>query len=133
DTLALPAHQKSLELAGRVAPDVPDVLVGDPGRLRQALLNLVGNAVKFTEQGEVVLDVEVAGQRDGAIGLRFAVRDTGVGIPADKQKFIFEPFAQVEGTLTRKYEGTGLGLAITSRLAEMMGGQLAVESEVGRG
>jgi signal transduction histidine kinase/HPt (histidine-containing phosphotransfer) domain-containing protein/ActR/RegA family two-component response regulator len=132
-TLAQRAHQKGLKLDGRIAPDVPDALVGDPGRLRQAVLNLAGNAVKFTERGEVVLDVGIAGERDGAVGLRFAVRDTGVGIPADKQQFIFEPFTQVEGVLTRKYEGTGLGLAITSRLVEMMGGRLAVESEVGRG
>src|SRR5262249_25566349 len=116
-----------------VAPDVPDALVGDAGRLRQALLNLVGNAIKFTECGEVVLEVEEAGRRDGAIGLHFIVRDTGGGIPADKQSFIFEPFAQAEGRLRRKIEGTGLGLAITARLAELMGGQLALSSEVGWG
>ncbi len=142
--LGVRAGQKGLELTCRVAPDVPDALVGDPGRLRQVLVNLVGNATKFTEQGEVALSVECQGRQDGpgvwgrfaphaAVALRFAVRDTGPGIPADKQRLIFEPFAQGDGGLTRKHEGTGLGLAIASRLVEMMGGHLAVESQVGQG
>jgi signal transduction histidine kinase/DNA-binding response OmpR family regulator len=131
--LALRAHQKGLELACRVAADVPDALVGDWGRLRQVLVNLVGNAVKFTERGEVVVDVAAAGRDGGAAALRFAVRDTGIGIPADKLPSLFQPFVQLDGSLTRRYEGTGLGLAISSRLVEMMGGRITVESEVGKG
>jgi signal transduction histidine kinase/DNA-binding response OmpR family regulator len=132
-TLALRAHQKGLELAYRVQPEVPEAVVGDPGRLRQILVNLVGNAIKFTEQGEVVVYVETEAQTAATICLHVAVTDTGVGIPADKQHVILEPFTQIDGSTTRKYGGTGLGLAIAKQLVELMGGRLWIDSEVGRG
>jgi CheY-like chemotaxis protein/HPt (histidine-containing phosphotransfer) domain-containing protein len=131
-TLALQAHQKGLELVCHITPDVPDALVGDGGRLRQVLVNLVGNAVKFTEQGEIV--VQVGRDPAGAdVGLHFAVTDTGIGIPPDKQAVIFDSFAQADTSTTRRYGGTGLGLAISSRLVEMMGGRIWVESTPGAG
>jgi signal transduction histidine kinase/CheY-like chemotaxis protein/HPt (histidine-containing phosphotransfer) domain-containing protein len=144
-TLALRAHQKGLELAGRVDPEVPQTVLGDPNRLRQVIVNLVGNAVKFTENGEVVVGVSPEMGPIGSmspigpnfspprVALRFEVRDTGIGIPDDKQRMIFDPFSQVDSGTTRKYDGTGLGLAISSRLVEMMGGRMTVESAVGRG
>ncbi len=132
-TLALLAHQKGLELVCDVAPDVPDVLLGDSQRLAQILINLVGNAIKFTERGEVVVLVEVESRRDGAVVLHLAVQDTGIGIPADKQQVIFEAFAQADASTTRRYGGTGLGLAISSRLADMMDGRVWAESAVGKG
>ncbi len=131
--LALRAHLKNLELAWRVGPGVPDFLKGDAGRLRQVLVNLVGNAVKFTEHGEVAVDVQKEGEDEGGVLLHFRVRDTGIGIPKDKQEMIFEVFTQADSTTTRKYGGTGLGLAITSRLVKLMGGKLWVESEPGMG
>ena len=132
-TLAVRAHQKGLELAAHVLPEVPDELVGDPVRLRQIIVNLIGNAIKFTERGEVVVQVAVDGQEGDDLCLHFAVSDTGIGIPADKQSVIFEAFAQADGSTTRKYGGTGLGLAISSQLVKMMGGRIWVESEVGTG
>ncbi|MDY6987826.1 MAG: response regulator [Thermodesulfobacteriota bacterium] len=132
-TLAVRADEKGLELACRVVPDVPEILVGDPGRLRQILMNLVGNAIKFTERGEVVVHVERGGEKENKICLRFTVADTGIGIPPDKQQLIFQPFAQADGTTTRKYGGTGLGLTITKHLVEIMGGAIQVESKVGKG
>ncbi len=176
-TLALRAQQKQLELACRIAPEVPDTLVGDLGRLRQVIVNLVSNAIKFTERGEVVVSVDlvsggvvsggvVSGEwSDGELpaasdespptthhspltthhspltthhppptaSLHFAVTDTGIGIPADKQQAIFEPFEQVDGSVSRRYGGTGLGLAISAQLVALMGGRLWVESEAGRG
>jgi len=150
DTLkgfAFPAREKGISLTCCVLPDVPDALVGDPGRLRQVLVNLVGNAVKFTEQGEVVVKVEKQ-KTNGRMGekakdewekkppptlLHFEVRDTGIGIPPDKQQVIFLAFEQADGSTTRKYGGTGLGLTIATQLVEMMGGRIWVESEVGRG
>jgi two-component system, sensor histidine kinase and response regulator len=132
-TLALHAHQKGLELTYHVHPAVPDALIGDPGRLRQVLVNLVGNAIKFTKQGEVVVDVAAASRTEDEIVLHVVVSDTGVGIPADKQRLIFEPFTQADGTTTRQYGGTGLGLAITGKLAQLMAGRLWVESAVGTG
>ena len=132
-TLALLAHQKGLELVCDVAPDVPDALLGDSQRLAQILINLVGNAIKFTERGEVVVLVEVESQRDDAVVLHLAVQDTGIGIPADKQQVIFEAFAQADASTTRRYGGTGLGLAISSRLADMMGGRIWAESAVAKG
>ena len=132
-TLSLRAHQKGLELAFEIEPNVPDAIVGDPGRLRQIILNLVGNAIKFTEQGEVVLSVQLLTHVEGEAQLRFTVKDTGIGIPPEKQAAIFEAFQQADGSMTRKYGGTGLGLTISSRLVEIMGGRIWVESVVGEG
>jgi len=132
-TLSFRAHQKGLELAFEIGPEVPDALVGDPGRLRQIIVNLVGNAIKFTEQGEVVLHVELESLTEDRIGLHFTVADTGIGIPLEKQTSIFEAFNQADGSMTRKYGGTGLGLSISSRLVELMGGRIWVESEPNKG
>jgi signal transduction histidine kinase/DNA-binding response OmpR family regulator len=132
-TLALWAHAKDLELAFEVLPEVPDALVGDAGRLRQILVNLVGNAIKFTAQGEVVVRVEVALIVEDGICLHLTVRDTGIGIPPEKQRLIFDPFAQADSSTTRQYGGTGLGLAISRPLVGMMSGRMWVESEVGQG
>ncbi len=132
-TLAVRAHQKDLELAYFVPPELPDFMVGDPTRLRQVILNLVGNAIKFTDHGEVVLRVEGQSQDAEGMLLHYAISDTGIGIPPDKQKLIFEPFSQADTSTTRKYGGTGLGLSISSRLIEMMGGKLGLESEPGKG
>jgi PAS domain S-box-containing protein len=142
--LALRAHDKGLELIYGVQPDVPDALQGDPGRLRQILVNLVGNAIKFTAHGEVVVEVETVrnsentteGQHDtetASCRLHFVVRDTGIGIPLDKQHLIFESFTQADGSATRQYGGTGLGLAIAKQLVEMMQGELWLESTVDQG
>src|SRR5262249_47395743 len=141
--LALRAHAKGLELTYHVGADVPDVLVGDPGRLRQVLVNLVGNAVNFTERGEVSIEVDAAAlgvpranapdAAEDAIDLHFAVRDTGIGIPADKLERVFEPFVQADGSTTRTHGGTGLGLTISARLVERMGGKLHVASTPGVG
>jgi PAS domain S-box-containing protein len=131
--LALRAHAKGLELACRVASDVPDALVGDPVRLRQVLVNLIGNAIKFTEQGEVIASFAL--ERDGLDGitLRVAVADTGIGIPTEKLRTIFQPFEQADGSTTRRFGGTGLGLTISANLVELMGGQIWVESKPGIG
>ena len=131
--LALRAHEKGLELGFRIGANVPRSLLGDSLRLRQILLNLVGNAIKFTDKGEVFVLVDAVEIGDPELRLHFQVRDTGMGIPAEKQRMIFEAFAQADGSSTRKYEGTGLGLTISSRLAEMMGGDLWVESEPSKG
>jgi signal transduction histidine kinase/DNA-binding response OmpR family regulator len=131
--LSFRAHQKGLELIYQVQPDVPEALLGDPGRIRQILINLVGNAVKFTEHGEIFVSVEEQSQGPAGTFLRFAVKDTGVGIPADKQEKIFEPFSQADGSMARKYGGTGLGLTICVSLVEMMGGRIWVESQPGQG
>ena len=132
-SLAVGAHQKNLELACFVPPELPEFVIGDPARLRQVVLNLAGNAIKFTDQGEVVLRVESEPADSGNLNLHFTVTDTGIGIPRDKQKLIFEPFAQADTSTTRRYGGTGLGLSISLRLIEMMGGRIWVESEVGKG
>jgi PAS domain S-box-containing protein len=131
--LAPRADQKSIELACHVKTDVPDGLVGDPLRLRQIIVNLVGNAIKFTEHGEVVLGVEVGSRNNSDIQLRFSVTDTGIGIPADKQGVIFEAFSQADSSTTRRYGGTGLGLAISAQLVGLMSGSISVESQPGRG
>ncbi len=131
--LAVRAHQKELELACDIASDVPMRVVGDPVRMNQIITNLVGNAIKFTERGEVSLHVHSELLSDKDVVLRFAVQDTGIGIPADKQKRIFDPFSQADHSITRRFGGTGLGLSISTQLIELMGGKLAVESEVGRG
>jgi PAS domain S-box-containing protein len=130
--LAARAHRKGLELACNVQQDVPDALLGDAARLRQVLLNLVGNAIKFTEHGEVVVRVEVA-EPDGEVGLRFSVSDTGIGIPPDQQERIFRAFEQEDTSTTRRYGGTGLGLTISARLVALMGGTITVDSEPSRG
>ena len=132
-TLAKRAHDKGLELACRIAPEVPDSLVGDPLRLRQIVVNLVGNAIKFTERGEVVVSVEISRLADTQVTLRFAVADTGIGISPEKRRAIFEPFEQADGTTTRRYGGTGLGLAISTKLVNLMGGSLTVEGNLGLG
>ncbi len=127
------ATQKRLELAWNIAPGVPEHLLADPLRLRQVLLNLVGNAIKFTETGSVRVEAELESQDDKTAGLRFAVRDTGPGIAGDKQELIFKSFCQADGTTTRRHGGTGLGLTISAHLVELMSGKIWVESEVGRG
>jgi len=130
---AVQAHEKGLELACNVAPDVPIDLIGDPDRLRQVLLNLLGNAVKFTDKGEVVLRVENDPESPAEGHLRFSVSDTGIGIPPEKLAIIFDSFSQADSSTTRNYGGTGLGLSIARRLAELMGGRVWVESTVGQG
>src|SRR5213594_2040653 len=130
--LAVRAREKHLELLAEVAPDVPRIVRGDPTRLRQVLMNLIGNAIKFTEQGEVVVSVSAAAT-NGGVGLRFAVRDTGIGIAPEHIGTVFKEFTQADSTMTRRYGGTGLGLAISQRLVRLMGGELAVTSEVGHG
>jgi signal transduction histidine kinase/CheY-like chemotaxis protein len=148
-TLALRADQKELELLYHLPADVPDALVGDPGRLRQILTNLVGNAIKFTERGEVVIEVQSSkfqvsssiqtsnfqtlNLEPGTLNLHFSVRDTGIGIPHEKQQTIFEAFSQADGSTTRLYGGTGLGLTICKKLTKLMGGDIWVESEPGHG
>jgi two-component system, sensor histidine kinase and response regulator len=131
-SLGVRAHQKGLELVYDVEPDVPEPLLGDPGRLRQILVNLVGNSIKFTESGEVVVSV-ARGSAENDTFLHFRVRDTGIGIAPEQQAKIFEPFSQADGSMTRKYGGTGLGLTICVRLVEMMGGKIWIESERGKG
>jgi len=132
-SLALRAHEKGLELACRVAPEVPDHLIGDLDRLRQIVVNLVGNAVKFTDVGEIVLDVALEGEGDERVTLHFSVSDTGIGIPATKRATIFEAFEQADRFQTRRFGGTGLGLAICSRLVELLQGRIWLESEEGQG
>ncbi len=132
-TLALRADEKGLELLCEIAPEVPDVVQGDSGRLRQVIMNLVGNAIKFTDRGEVALRVKRAEQDGKGCLLHFTVADTGIGIPPQKRKAIFDPFSQADTSTTRKYGGTGLGLTISTRLVDMMGGKIWVDSEVGRG
>jgi signal transduction histidine kinase/CheY-like chemotaxis protein/HPt (histidine-containing phosphotransfer) domain-containing protein len=130
---SLRAHERGVELACRVSPKIPQRLVGDVGRIRQILVNLVGNALKFTHHGEVVLSVEEVASNDQNVELQFSVRDTGIGIALEKQKQIFEPFTQADGTTTRKYGGTGLGLTICNRLVGLMGGTIWIESEPNKG
>jgi two-component system, sensor histidine kinase and response regulator len=132
-SLSLRAHQKGLELAYELQPDVPDLLVGDPGRLRQIIVNLVGNAVKFTEHGEVTVHVSLESRGAGEARMHFVIADTGIGIAAEKKATIFEAFTQADGSMTRTYGGTGLGLTISSRLVQIMGGSIWVESELGSG
>ena len=132
--LAIRAAEKGLELACRVAPEIPDRLLGDPARLRQVLVNLAGNAIKFTEQGEVVMEVTLADEQpEDSVRLLFAVRDTGIGIAPEAQAGIFDAFSQADTSVTRRYGGTGLGLAISSQLVAMMGGEVWVHSRVGEG
>jgi PAS domain S-box-containing protein len=132
-SLAPRAHAKGLELACQIAPEVPPALGGDPSRVRQILVNLIGNAVKFTETGEVVLRVDCKRIDDERVSVAFTVSDTGIGIPREKHATIFEPFSQADASTTRRFGGTGLGLTISSRLVALMGGSIRVESEPGRG
>ncbi len=132
-SLAPRAHQKGLEITYTISPDVPGGLLGDPSRLRQILVNLIGNAIKFTERGDVAVHAALDSRTADAAVLHFSVTDTGIGIPSEKQHLIFEAFSQADSSTTRKYGGTGLGLAISSHLVGMMGGGIWVESEVGRG
>src|SRR5580704_2363689 len=132
-TLAVRADEKGLELLGEVAPEVPEVVRGDSSRLRQIVVNLVGNAIKFTDRGEIAVKVQVEGTEGSDCICRFTVADTGVGIPEDKRELIFKPFSQADTSTTRKYGGTGLGLTISTRLVQMMRGKIWVESELGRG
>jgi len=132
-TLALRAHQKGLELVAEIDPDVPLQAVGDPGRIRQVLVNLVGNAIKFTEKGQVVVTVKLLEQGEKDCQVQISVSDTGIGIPAGKQSLVFEAFSQADGSTTRLYGGTGLGLSISARLVGMMGGRIWLESQPGQG
>src|SRR5205823_127455 len=139
EVLAARAAEKDIELACQVSNRVPDLIVGDANRLRQILMNLVGNAIKFTDKGEVFITVETNNhaeaptEPDGILALHFVVTDTGIGIPTEKQEVIFESFVQADGSMTRRYGGTGLGLAICSQLVKLMGGRIWVESQIGRG
>jgi two-component system sensor histidine kinase/response regulator len=134
-SVAFRAHSKGLELAWRIAPEVPEFVRGDPSRLRQVIVNLIGNAIKFTEQGEVVVrvDLEPHTESNGDVVLRFTISDTGVGISADKLAAVFEAFKQADSSTTRRFGGTGLGLAISTRLVELMGGRIWAESQLGHG
>ena len=131
--LGIRADQKGLELVYEVQPEVPEALQGDPGRIRQIVINLVGNAIKFTERGEVFVKVTEEPRQADETHLHFTVKDTGAGIPLDKQEKIFEAFSQADGTMARRYGGTGLGLAICTKLVDMMGGKIWVESQLGQG
>jgi len=131
--MAFQAAARNLELVVHVHPQVPTRIIGDPQRLRQCLINLVGNAVKFTPKGEIVIEVSLAGRRDGKVLVQFEVRDTGIGIAPEKLKSLFQPFVQADSSTTRHFGGTGLGLSIVRRLVEMMGGEVGVESEPGTG
>ncbi len=131
--LAIQAHRNKLDLVCWIDPTTPSRLIGDPGRLRQVLINLVGNAIKFTEKGDVVVSVAPASPADKDVVLQFSIADTGIGIPQDKQRIIFDSFAQADSSMTRKYGGSGLGLAISSQLVGLLGGSIWVESAVGKG
>jgi signal transduction histidine kinase/CheY-like chemotaxis protein/ligand-binding sensor domain-containing protein len=131
--LSFRAHQKGLELVYEVAPDVPEAVESDPGRIRQIVVNLVGNAIKFTEQGEVFVSVIQESETESVASLHFAVKDTGIGIPLEKQQQIFEAFSQADGSMARRYGGTGLGLTICTNLVGLMNGRIWVDSEAGKG
>jgi CheY-like chemotaxis protein/anti-sigma regulatory factor (Ser/Thr protein kinase) len=133
ELLAERAHSKRLELLSRVDPKIPATLRGDPGRFRQVLINLLGNAIKFTERGEVVTTVEVTHEGPDSVELRVVVRDSGVGITAEARSRLFQPFSQADSSTTRKFGGTGLGLAICRRLVDLMGGEIGVDSVPGQG
>ena len=132
-SLSFHAHEKGLELACHIPPHVTERAVGDPGRLRQILINLVGNAVKFTDKGEIVVSVEEESKTEKEVSFYFTVKDTGIGISKEKQQAIFDPFSQADTSMTRKYGGTGLGLAIVSQIVKLMGGKIWMDSEHGKG
>lgn len=131
--MALKAHKKGLELNYEIGDNVPARVIGDPNRLRQVLVNLIGNAIKFVEKGEIDVSIKLRDEHDGKIGLLFSVRDTGIGIPEDKIGLVFESFTQADSTTTRKYGGTGLGLTISKRIVELMGGRIWAESRLNEG
>jgi PAS domain S-box-containing protein len=133
DMMAMKADEKGLEFTCVIEPEVPSLLQGDPGRLRQMLINLMGNAIKFTSKGEVAVHVSLKEEREDQATLRFAIKDTGIGIPEDRIDSLFRPFTQVDASTTRQYGGTGLGLSISKRITELMGGRIGVESEEGKG
>jgi len=133
NVLLVKAQAKGIRLSAQIPDDVPEELIGDPGRLRQILTNLIGNAIKFTEEGSVDVEVSVLKQAAGRLELQIAVKDTGIGIPPEVQKSVFEAFAQADGSTTRRFGGTGLGLTISGKLVEMMGGRIWVESQPGQG
>ena len=133
DILSFRGHAKGLEIVLHIHPDVPDHVIGDPGRLRQIIVNLVGNAIKFTTKGEVVVAVVVKKREQDRVFLEFSIKDTGIGIPPEKQSRMFEAFEQADSSTTREYGGTGLGLAIAKQLVELMGGEIGIESEQGKG
>jgi PAS domain S-box-containing protein len=133
EMLSVKAGEKNLELICLIDPDVPSWLRGDPGRLRQIIVNLVGNAVKFTHQGEISIRAALAAEEESKVSIRFTVNDTGIGIPKHRISALFSPFVQADGSTTRKYGGTGLGLAISKQLTELMDGNIHVESEEGKG
>lgn len=132
-TLAIQAHRKGIEIVYECAPNVPNLVIGDSGRLRQVLVNLAGNAIKFTEKGEVVISTALASDNGWSSSILFEVRDTGIGIPMNKQRDIFDAFVQVDGSMTRRHGGTGLGLSISAQLVGLMGGGITVESELDKG
>src|SRR6185436_17293517 len=131
DLLVLRVQEKGIELRVRIDPDVPRFVVGDDGRFKQVLLNLAGNAVKFTARGHVLIDLAAAPQNDTKFRLTVRVEDTGIGIPEEKLAYVFEKFSQAEESTTRRFGGTGLGLAITQRIVGLMGGGLRVQSTTG--
>ena len=131
--MAFQAAAKGVELIVHVRPETPERVLGDPQRIRQCLLNLLGNAIKFTQAGEVVLEVGAVGQQAGRAVVHFEVRDTGIGVPAETLEKLFQPFTQADTSTTRKFGGTGLGLSIVRKLVEIMGGQAGAHSEVGKG
>jgi CheY-like chemotaxis protein len=133
EALALRAQQKGLELLCEIDPEVPECLIGDPLRVRQILVNLVGNAIKFTDAGEVAIEIAIGSRSEGHVELHIRVRDTGIGVPQEKQELIFDAFSQVDGSTTREYGGTGLGLTISARLVAAMHGRIWVESSLGQG
>jgi len=133
EMLAVRASQANLELICRIDPDVPTCLNGDPGRLRQIITNLAGNAIKFTHEGEIVISARLESESEESVIIRFEITDTGIGVPKDRRAAIFSPFTQVDGSTTRKYGGSGLGLAICKQLTELMGGEIGIESEEGKG
>ena len=133
EMLALKAEEKELEFAFYIHPDVPALLLGDPGRLRQVLMNLTTNAIKFTPKGEVDIEIKLEQEEDERVNVRFTVTDTGIGIPEERHGLLFKSFSQVDGSITRKYGGSGLGLAISKRLVELMGGQIDLSSREGQG
>jgi Signal transduction histidine kinase len=133
DILAIKAYEKSLEISYFVSPEVPSLLRGDPGRLRQVLINFTGNAIKFTDSGKVEINVILVEETESHVTVRFDVKDTGIGIPADRMDRLFKSFSQADASTTRQYGGTGLGLAISKQITELMGGQIGVKSKEGEG